>query len=175
MSIYSSQGSVVLLLVVVLLMENRRRGLFLGRSVPLSRRVTDFARRYHSYLFSWAAIYTFWYHPTENTVGHLIGFFSMFLLLVQGSLFLPRARIVIGTAYVAAVALAYYRRGWGSLDEIIRIPAIEYLLVIVAFGLVWLGPLTARAVVRVRSGRPDSGHPDADRRDADRRVRPGPQ
>ncbi|MGR6920627.1 hypothetical protein ACU635_40865 [[Actinomadura] parvosata] len=90
-SIYSSQGSVILLLVVVLLMENRRRGLFLGRPVPLGRAVVDLARRYHGYLFSWAAVYTFWYHPAEATSGHLIGFFYMFLLLLQGSLFLTRA------------------------------------------------------------------------------------
>ncbi|MFF4624558.1 hypothetical protein [Nonomuraea jabiensis] len=89
-SIFSSQGSVVILLVVVLLMENRRRGLFLGKPVPLGREVVDFARRYHGYLFSWAAVYTFWYHPMESTPGHLIGFFYMFLLLLQGSLFLTR-------------------------------------------------------------------------------------
>ncbi|MFC5829891.1 hypothetical protein [Nonomuraea insulae] len=90
-SIYSSQGSVILLLVVVLLMENRRRGLLLGKPAPIGRAVVDFARRYHGYLFSWAAVYTFWYHPTEATSGHLIGFFYMFLLLLQGSLFLTRA------------------------------------------------------------------------------------
>ncbi|MCF6471403.1 hypothetical protein FAF44_23855 [Nonomuraea sp. MG754425] len=90
-SIFSSQGSVVLLLVLVLLMENRRRGLFLGKPVPLGRAVVDFARRYHGYLFAWAAVYTFWYHPAEATSGHLIGFFYMFLLLLQGSLFLTRA------------------------------------------------------------------------------------
>ncbi|MFB4274056.1 hypothetical protein ACBJ59_02080 [Nonomuraea sp. MTCD27] len=90
-SIYSSQGSVILLLVVVLLMENRRRGLFLGRPAPIGRAVVGFARRYHGYLFSWAAVYTFWYHPVEATSGHLIGFFYMFLLLLQGSLFLTRA------------------------------------------------------------------------------------
>ncbi|WP_327087198.1 hypothetical protein OIE66_33440 [Nonomuraea sp. NBC_01738] len=90
-SIFSSQGSVVLLLVVVLLMENRRRGLFFGKPAPIGARVADFARRYHGYLFSWAAVYTFWYHPMEATGGHLIGFFYMFLLLLQGSLFLTRA------------------------------------------------------------------------------------
>ncbi|MBG0826663.1 hypothetical protein HS041_02595 [Planomonospora sp. ID67723] len=90
-SIFSSQGSVVLLLVVVLLMENRRRGLFLGRPAPIRDEVTGFARTYHGYLFSWAAVYTFWYHPMEATSGHLIGFFYMFLLLLQGSLFLTRA------------------------------------------------------------------------------------
>ncbi|MEU8106681.1 hypothetical protein ACWGH8_37620 [Nonomuraea muscovyensis] len=90
-SIFSSQGSVVLLLVVVLLMENRRRGMFAGKPLPLGRQVVDAARRYHGYLFSWAAVYTFWYHPMEATSGHLIGFFYMFLLLLQGSLFLTRA------------------------------------------------------------------------------------
>jgi hypothetical protein len=92
-SIYSSQGSVILLLVVVLLMESRRRGLILGRGTSMSKRVVDFVRRYHGYLFSWAVIYTFWYHPIVNTPGHLVGFFYMFLLLVQGSLFFTRAHV----------------------------------------------------------------------------------
>ncbi len=90
-SIYSSQGSVILLLVVVLLMENRRRGMFFRKPAPIKDEVIGFARKYHGYLFSWAAIYTFWYHPMLNTPGHLIGFFYMFLLLLQGSLFLTRA------------------------------------------------------------------------------------
>lgn len=89
-SIFSSQGSVILLLVTVLLMENRRRGLFLGKPIPFRKVVIDTVRRYHGYLFSWAVIYTFWYHPMESTSGHLIGFFYIFLLLVQGSLFLTR-------------------------------------------------------------------------------------
>lgn len=89
-SIFSSQASVVMLLVVVLLMENRRRGLIWGKTVPFKASIVDFVRRYHGYLFSWAIIYTFWYHPMENTSGHLIGFFYIFLLLLQGSLFLTR-------------------------------------------------------------------------------------
>jgi hypothetical protein len=92
-SIYSSQGSVILLLVVVLLMENRRRGLAFTKPAPIKAEVVAFARKYHGYLFSWAAIYTFWYHPMLNTPGHLVGFFYMFLLLLQGSLFLTRAHI----------------------------------------------------------------------------------
>lgn len=92
-SIFSSQGSVVLLLVVVLLMENRRRGLFFGRPAPLGREVIDFVRRYHGYLFSWAVVYTFWYHPAVSTPGHLAGFFYLFLLLLQGSLFGTRAHV----------------------------------------------------------------------------------
>ena len=50
-------------------------------------------RKYHGYVFAWATVYTFWYHPMENTAGHLIGFFYMFLLLLQGSLFLTRIHI----------------------------------------------------------------------------------
>jgi hypothetical protein len=89
-SIWSSQVSVIIMLVWILLMENKRRGLFVGKAVPFSRQITDFARKYHGYYFAWAAIYTFWYHPMENTWGHLLGFLYMFLLLLQGSLFFTR-------------------------------------------------------------------------------------
>ena len=207
-SIYSSQGSVILLLVVVLLMANQRRGMFLGKPLPISRRITDFLRRYHGYLFSWAAIYTFWYHPMMNTAGHLIGFLYMFLLLVQGSLFFTRSHInrywtltlellvavhgtlvalmssgpnglwpmflfgflavfvltqmhgvglsrrtraLIGTCYVVALILVYSWRGWPRLFEVTWIPIIEYGLVGVLAGLVWIG-LKITDKVRSRTG-----------------------
>ena len=89
-SVYSSQASVIVLLIWVMLMENNRRGLFFGQRLPFSQRVIQFARKYHGYFFSWAAIYTFWYHPMENTPGHLIGFFYMFMILLQGCLFFTR-------------------------------------------------------------------------------------
>jgi len=89
-SVWSSQISVVILLVWVLLMENKRRGLFFGKKMPIGKQITDFARKYHGYYFAWATVYTFWYHPMENTIGHLAGFVYMFLLLLQGSLFFTR-------------------------------------------------------------------------------------
>jgi hypothetical protein len=92
-SIWSSQVSVIILLVWILLMENRRRGLFAGKKLPISKEIIRFARKYHGYYFAWATIYTFWYHPMENTSGHLIGFFYMFLLLLQGSLFFTRIHV----------------------------------------------------------------------------------
>jgi len=126
-SIYSSQGSVILLLVVVLLMENRRRGLAFTKPAPIKEEIVTFARKYHGYLFSWAAIYTFWYHPMLNTSGHLIGFFYMFLILIQGRLFLTRA---------------HTNRVWTLCLE---------LLVAVLSLLIWSGLAIAHAVRR----RPD--------------------
>ncbi len=193
-SIFSSQGSVILMLVAILLMESKRRGLFWGKKVPFGKRVSSFVRKYHGYIFAWATIYTFWYHPMENTAGHLIGFFYMFLLLLQGSLFLTRIHInkywmiiqevtvaVHGTLvavlqgngiwpmfafgfagifiltqmhglnlprwlkfgftglFASGVLLVYSGRGWVKMNEIIRIPIIEYLLVFVMAGLVAFG------------------------------------
>jgi len=193
-SIFSSQGSVILMLVAILLMENQRRGLFLGKKVSFKKQVGSFARKYHGYLFAWATVYTFWYHPMENTPGHLVGFFYMFLLLLQGSLFLTRIHInkwwtltqevavgvhgtlvaifqgqglwpmfafgfagifiltqmhglgwsrlvrwLVAGMYVAAAVIIYSSRGWIQLNEIIRIPLIEYLLVFVLAGLIALG------------------------------------
>jgi hypothetical protein len=182
------------MLVVILLMENQRRGLFLGKKVPFAKRIGSFARKYHGCLFAWATVYPFWYHPMENTLGHLVGFVYMFLLLLQGSLFLTRIHInkwwtltqeaavgVHGTLvaifqgqglwpmfafgftgifiltqmhglgwsrlvrwlvagfYIAVALFVYNGRGWVQLNEIVRIPVIEYLLVFVMAGLIGFG------------------------------------
>jgi len=92
-SIFSSQGSVIVMLIWILLMENNRRGVIVGKRLPIGKRVIHFARKYHGYYFAWAIIYTFWYHPMEATPGHLLGFFYTFLLLVQASLFLTRIHV----------------------------------------------------------------------------------
>jgi hypothetical protein len=90
---WSAQWSVIMLLVAVLLMENQRRGLIFGHKFNSLIEAGQTVRRYHGYYFSWATIYTFWYHPMENTPGHLFGFLYMFLLLLQGSLFFTRAHV----------------------------------------------------------------------------------
>ena len=92
-SIFSSQGSVILMLIWIMLMENNRRGVLVGKKLPLGKRVIQFAKKYHGYVFAWAITYTFWYHPMETTNGHLMGFFYTFLLLLQGSLFLTRIHV----------------------------------------------------------------------------------
>lgn len=195
-SIFTSQGSVILLLVWVLLMENKRRGMFFGKPLPIWKDIIQMARKYHGYVFSWAIIYTFWFHPMESTSGHLIGFLYTFLLLLQGSLFFTRIHVnrwwmvtqellvlvhgtmvaymqygmsgfwpmfffgffgifvitqmhglglsramrwVIGGVYIGSVLLVYNGiRGWENLDEIIRVPLIEYALVLVLAGIIAL-------------------------------------
>ena len=192
--IWSSQGSVIIMLVWILLMENKRRGMFWGKRLPIKDEIIRWARKYHGYVFAWAAIYTFWFHPMETTSGHLIGFLYMFLLLVEGSLFFTRIHTnriwmvvletmvlvhgtlvalmqgngiwpmfafgfggifvitqmhglnlknwfkwIILTIYVGLVLLVYSQRGWSQLNEIIRIPLIEYLAVLLLAGLIGSG------------------------------------
>lgn len=84
------QYAVILLLVWILLMENDRRGLILGKRVPIGKQVASFARRYHGYVFSWAILYTFWYHPMYPSLSHLSGFLYTLFIMLQGSLFFTR-------------------------------------------------------------------------------------
>ena len=89
----SAQWSVIVLLFVVLIMENQRRGMFFGKPLNFVTTAAQGLRKYHGYYFAWATIYTFWYHPMVMTQGHIFGFFYMFLLLLQGSLFFTRAHL----------------------------------------------------------------------------------
>ena len=183
--IWSSQGAVIVLLVWVLLMENNRRGRFFGRLAPFPKEVIRFARANHGYFFAWAIIYTFWFHPSVSTSGHLIGFFYMFLLLLQGSLFYTRihtnrwwtftlelavlvhgtvvavmqgnglglslrVRLLILAGFVASALFTYGQLGWARLNEIVRIPLIEYAAVFLLAGIFWLGLRTARTVKQLR-------------------------
>ena len=192
-SIFTSQGSVIVMLVAILLMENQRRGLFFGKKVNFLKEAGRVMRDYHGYIFSWAIIYTFWYHPIESTPGHLLGLLYTFLLLLQSSLMFTRAHVnkwwtvaleltvlVHGTtvaifqgngiwpmfffgfaslfivtqmyglglskawrwgfiaAYVAGVIAVYSSRGWDMVNEVIRIPVIEYGAVFAMALIIWL-------------------------------------
>ncbi len=86
-------GSVALMLMVVIILETPRRGLIFGKKVRFHEQFIKIVRQNHSYLFAWAIVYTFWYHPTEGTLGHLAGFFYMFTLLWQSVLIFNRAHI----------------------------------------------------------------------------------
>jgi hypothetical protein len=84
--VFTSQGSVIIMLVLILIILNSRRGLFFGKSVKLPEKATLSIFKYHGMYISWALVYTFWFHPTEGTIGHLMGFFYMFLLMIQMSM-----------------------------------------------------------------------------------------
>lgn len=96
-AINSSQASVILLISLIMLIEYRDRGAFFmwpnprssdkfSRAVRLNARPINLVRKYHGYYFSWSIIYTFWYHPFENTWAHSFGFFHTAIVLLQGSL-----------------------------------------------------------------------------------------
>ncbi len=82
-SVFSSQYSVILMLVVILLIEIPRRGLIFGYKLKLGRSSINLLYAIHGFIFTFAIVYTFWFHPTINTIGHLFGFFYMFLLFIQ--------------------------------------------------------------------------------------------
>ena len=124
--IWTSQYSVIIMLAVVIIIENQRRGLFQGRRAgkPFTARVSGFFRRNHTYLFAWALVYTFWFHPMAVDPQLLSGFFYMFLLFTQVSLAYTRVHLVKGwivalESYVAihAVVVAVYNTiFFGSAD-----------------------------------------------------------
>ena len=192
--VITSQGSVIILLVIVLLMEAPRRGLFLGVGTSWFSRIRPILLRYHGYYFAWAVTFTYWYHPMETTLGHVVGFMYTFLLLIQGAFIFTRVhsnkywtfalegsvlvhgvivafvagqeilpmflfgflflivmtqmhglglsrslRWAIGLASVFMVLIVYSSRGWGNLNEVLRIPIIDYILVFAFAGLLLLG------------------------------------
>jgi hypothetical protein len=92
-SILSAQGSVVVMLVLIVILEHPRRGLAFGMRAPGLKTAAEITKRYHGYFFSWAVIYTFWYHPMEDTLGHLLGTFYTLLIMLQGSLFFTRSHV----------------------------------------------------------------------------------
>lgn len=92
-AVMSSQGSVVVMLVLILIMQNDRRGLFFGKKIPMPKKAVEFIKRYHGYYIAWALVYTFWFHPMTGTMGHLVGFFYMFMLLGQGLLMYTRLHV----------------------------------------------------------------------------------
>src|SRR5215208_2168001 len=89
----TAQGSVAVMLIVIILFETPRRGLIFGKKFKFKEGFVQIARKYHGYFFAWATIYTFWYHPTEGTLGHLIGFLYMFMLFVQSALIFNRVHV----------------------------------------------------------------------------------
>jgi len=192
---WTAQFAVALMLIIILGMENQRRGLFFGKKVSFRKAFTDGLRKYHGYFFSFAVIYTFWFHPMVPTWGHLVGFVHVILVMTQGSLMFMRVHLnrnwmfmleilVLPHAFqvalnqggsiwrmfffgFAAMFLITQMHGLGlkpwmrrlfygsfllvmlyvytvmaepfQVNEVIRIPAIEYLVLFIMYGIFLLG------------------------------------
>jgi hypothetical protein len=75
------------------------------------------------------------------------GFGGIFVITQMHGLGLSRMlRGFILAAYVAGVLFVYNDRGWANLNEIIRIPIIDYLAVVVLAGLIALALWIARRI-----------------------------
>jgi hypothetical protein len=184
-SVFSSQISVIILLVIVLIMEAPRRGLFFGRGKNWFGDIRQTLIKYHGYYFAWAVVYTYWFHPMETSLGHLMGFFYTFLLMIQGAFVFTRVHtnrwwtatlelsvvihgvtvaiiagqeiwpmflfgflaifvitqlyglgfsritnLIVTLIFAGATLAVYSDRGWVQLNEVLRIPVIEYALVV---------------------------------------------
>lgn len=120
---WTAQYAVIMMLVIILALENKRRGLFFGRKVRFKPAFYDFLRRYHGYIFSFAVVYTFWFHPMVPTVGHLFGFLYVMLVMVQGSLMFTRFHL---------------NRRWTFLLEILVLPHAASVALNQSTSLVWM-------------------------------------
>jgi hypothetical protein len=191
---WTSQGTVIMMLFVIMMLENRRRGMFFGKKLNFRQEFYEWLKRYHGYAFSFAVIYTFWYHPLVPTWGHILGAFHVMLVMLQGSLMFTRshtnrkwiflneiivlphaAMVAIGqggsivymflfgfltifivtqmhglglktwvknlfyAGFALSLFLTYFviRQPY-MINEVIRIPFIDYLMIFATYGLWWL-------------------------------------
>lgn len=191
---WTSQGAVIMMLYVIMMFENRRRGLFFGKKVNFRKEFYEWIKRYHGYAFSFAVIYTFWFHPMIPTLGHVIGFLHVIVVMLQGSLMFTRvhtnrkwiflneilvlphaafvafnqgggivhmfvwgfltifvvtqmhglglknwAKYTIYAAFALSLFITYtFVRQPFEINEVIRIPMIDYLMIFLTYGLWWL-------------------------------------
>lgn len=148
----SSQGSVIMLLVLVLLMEYRDRGIVFGwptvrntdkvsKALRFSTGPVNLVRKYHGYAFAWAAIYTFWYHPMENTWGHALGFLHTWMIMLQGSLMYTNLhlnrlwRLILEAWVVVHGTIVAIQTGGPDLNGTLLWPMF-------CFGFLWLFSMT---------------------------------
>ncbi len=106
--VMSSQGSVIVMLVMMLILLNRRRGMFFGRRVSLPPLGVSVTQKVHGYYIAWALVYTFWFHPMEGTLGHLLGFLYIYLLMGQMSLARTEWHTKIGWITFLEVFVAFH-------------------------------------------------------------------
>lgn len=120
---WTSQGSVIMMLFVIMMMENRRRGMFFGKKLSFRKEFYDWLKRYHGYAFSFAVIYTFWFHPMVPTMGHIWGFAYVMFVMLQGSLMFTKTHV---------------NRKWIFLNEILVLPHAAFVALNQGSGIVYM-------------------------------------
>lgn len=120
---WTAQFAVIMMLFVIMMMENRRRGMFFGKKLSFRKEFYDWLKRYHGYAFSFAVIYTFWFHPMVPTAGHIVGFAHVILVMLQGSLMFTKAHV---------------NRKWIFLNEILVLPHAALIALNQGGGLVYM-------------------------------------
>lgn len=141
----ASQGSVILMLVVIIMMETDRRGMWFGQPNSLFLEAADVAKRYHGYIFSWAAIFTFWYHPMEGYLGHIFGTFHVMIIMLQGALAFTDAHLnrywrmvleawvflhagVISTQTLPSTSWPMFLFGFGAIFVVTQLPGLPCMM-----------------------------------------------
>eukprot|EP00057_Strongylocentrotus_purpuratus_P005495 XP_003731096.1 PREDICTED: uncharacterized protein LOC100888274 [Strongylocentrotus purpuratus] len=100
----SNIGSAIIMLIFILMLEYRNRGMAFGwpsqddkgkisNKIRLPWGPQAMIRKYHGYVFAWGAVFTFWHHPMENTIGHVMGFTHTWMFLLQGSLMFTQVHL----------------------------------------------------------------------------------
>jgi hypothetical protein len=62
-----------------------------------------------------------------------------------------RSKLLLFAIYAGSAIWVYSERGWAQMNEIIRIPVIDYIAVFVLAGIFWLGLAVARRLKPVSS------------------------
>lgn len=120
---WTSQGTVIMMLFVIMMMENRRRGMFFGKKLNFRQEFYQWLKHYHGYAFSFAVIYTFWFHPMIPTWGHILGFLHVMLVMLQGSLIFTKMHV---------------NRKWIFLNEILVLPHAALVAINQGGGIVFM-------------------------------------
>jgi glycosyltransferase involved in cell wall biosynthesis len=120
---WTAQFTVIMMLFVIMMMENRRRGMFFGKKLNFRKEFYDWLKRYHGYAFSFAVIYTFWFHPMVPTIGHIVGFAYVIFVMLQGSLMFTKVHV---------------NRKWIFLNEILVLPHAAFVAINQGGGIVYM-------------------------------------
>ncbi|XP_071484095.1 uncharacterized protein [Diadema antillarum] len=148
----SNIGSAIMLLIFVLMLEYRNRGMAFGwpskddqgkisEKMRLPWGPQELIRRYHGYVFAWGAIFTFWHHPMENTIGHVMGFTHTWMFLLQGSLMYTQFhlnrywRLLLEAWVIIHGTVVAWQTGGPALNRSTLYPMFM-------FGFLWLFTMT---------------------------------